>query len=241
MKNILLGTVALVALGLTQASAADLAPRYTKAPPMIAAVYDWTGFYIGVNGGGGWGRDRFSTTTGAVDVNTSGGLAGGQVGYNWQTGAWVLGLEADGDWANIKGTSTCAAGLFVCSSNARTLASFRGRIGYAVNNVLFYGTGGAGYGNIRETAASIATGLPAVGASGVFNSDRWGYAAGAGIEWGFTPNWSAKVEYMHYGLGSDTAPATTLHPTLNVTNRVDIDTVKVGVNYRWGGPAIAKY
>ncbi|MBS0529365.1 MAG: porin family protein [Proteobacteria bacterium] len=241
MKKILLGTVALAALGLAQASAADLAPRYTKAAPMMAAVYDWTGFYIGANGGGGWGRDRFSTTGGSVGINTSGGFAGGQIGYNWQTGAWVLGLEADGDWADIKGTTGCAAGLFVCSSDARALASFRGRVGYAVNNVLFYGTGGAGYANVHNTALSLAAGVPAVGATGAFNSDRWGYAAGAGIEWGFSPNWSAKVEYMHYGLGSETAPAGTLNPALNVTSRVDIDTVKVGVNYRWGGPVIARY
>lgn len=242
MKKILLGTVALVALGLAPASAADLAARhYTKAPPMVAAIYDWTGFYIGVNGGGGWGRDRFSTTTGAVDVNTSGGFAGGQIGYNWQTGAWVLGVEADGDWADIKGTASCAAGLVVCSSDARTLASFRGRVGYAVNNVLFYGTGGAAYGDVHNTTTGIATGLPPAGATGAYSSDRWGYAAGAGIEWGFAPNWSAKVEYMHYGLGSATAPAGTLHPTLDVSNRVDVDTVKVGVNYRWGGPVVARY
>ena len=78
------------------------------------------------------------------------------------------------------------------------------------------------------------------GATGLHSSDRWGYAAGAGIEWGFSPNWTAKVEYMHYGLGSETAPAGTLD-VVPTSSRLDVDTVKVGVNYRWGGPAVAKY
>jgi len=239
MKKILLGTVAVFALGVTSASAADLAARpYTKAPPMMAAIYDWTGFYIGANGGGGWGRDRLSQATGVLNIDPSGGFAGGQIGYNWQNGAWVLGVEADGDWADINGSSACGVG-FACSSKTNALASFRGRIGYAVNNVLFYGTGGAGYASTRDSILTAA-GAPVAGATGVFNSDRWGYAAGAGIEWGFNPNWTAKVEYMHYGLGTETAPAGTID-VVPTNSRLNVDTVKVGVNYRWGGPAIAKY
>jgi len=240
MKTTVLGTIALVALGTASVSAADLAARpYTKAPPMVAAIYDWTGFYIGVNGGGGWGRDRISQAAGAANTNPSGGFAGGQIGYNWQNGAWLLGIEADGDWADIGGSSACNAG-FVCSSKTDALASFRGRVGYAVQNVLFYGTGGAGYVAGRNTLLGSATGAPAAGATGLHRSDRWGYAVGAGIEWGITPDWSAKLEYMHYGFGSETAPAGTLD-VVPTTSRLDIDTVKVGVNYRWGGPAVAKY
>lgn len=240
MKKILLGTIALIALGAAPASAADLAARhYTKAPSMVAAVYDWTGFYIGANGGGGWGRDRISQAAGAINVDPSGGFAGGQVGYNWQRGAWVLGVEADGDWADINGNSACGVG-FVCSSKTDALASFRGRVGYAVDNILFYGTGGAGYASTRNSVLSAAAGTPVAGATGLHSSDRWGYAAGAGIEWGFSPNWTAKVEYMHYGLGSETAPAGTLD-VVPTSSRLDVDTVKVGVNYRWGGPPIAKY
>jgi outer membrane immunogenic protein len=241
MKKFLLGTAALLALA-SQASAADLAARpYTKAPPMVAAIYDWTGFYIGASGGYGWGRSReqFALTPGIpTNFNVDGGLAGGQIGYNWQTGAWVFGVEADGHWANLRGSTACPNPAFLCSANTRTLASFRGRLGYATGSWLFYGTGGLGYANTRYTA--LTGGVPGAGTTGVFTADRWGYAAGAGIEWGFTPNWTAKVEYMHYGFDSATAPAGTLGAgTASV--RPDIDTVKVGVNYRWGGPVVARY
>lgn len=229
------------------ASAADLAARpYTKAPPPVAAVYNWTGFYVGVNGGGGWGRTDWTFTAVGTTANhdTSGGLAGGQIGYNWQMGGpWVFGVEADGDWANIKGSTPCPNPAFNCSSNVRDLASFRARLGYAAGPVLFYGTGGVGYANARYSALTVAGGLPAVGSTGFFNDDRWGYAAGAGIEWGFAPSWSAKLEYMHYGFGTDTAAPTTLSTLSPSALRLNIDTVKAGVNYHfnWGGPVVAKY
>src|SRR6185312_13208640 len=116
MNKILLGAAALVAaLGVAApVSAADLPARtYTKAPAMIAAIYDWSGFYIGINGGGGSARNCWNITNiaGAVVPSTSegchnstGGLVGGQLGYRWQTGAWVFGVEAQGDWADFKGS-----------------------------------------------------------------------------------------------------------------------------------------
>src|SRR5712671_7694058 len=115
MKKFLLGAVALAALGLAApASAADLAARpYTKAPPMVAAIYDWSGFYIGVNGGGGWSRKCWDNTVflGVPTVpsfaegchDASGGTAGGQIGYRWQSASWVFGIEAQGNWADLKG------------------------------------------------------------------------------------------------------------------------------------------
>src|SRR5580692_5528299 len=109
MKKFLLGTVGLIALA-APASAADLAPRpYTKAPPpMISPVYDWSGFYIGINGGWGQNRDcRSGVLTGADfgchDAN--GGTAGGQIGYRWQSGGWVFGLEGQGNWADFSGSN----------------------------------------------------------------------------------------------------------------------------------------
>jgi outer membrane immunogenic protein len=211
------------------------------------AVYNWTGFYIGVNGGGGWGQTNwFFQPPAATFANhsTSGGLAGGQVGYHWQTGSWVFGVEADGDWANIKGSTLCPNAAFTCTSNTRDLASFRGRVGYAAGPVLFYGTGGLGYANTAYTSFLTGTSTTGnAGFTGMYNTDRWGYAAGAGIEWGFAPNWSAKVEYMHYGFDGVTAPAGTLAAAFNSSLGLNIDTVKVGVNYRfgWGGPVVAKY
>lgn len=243
MKRFLLATVASAVLfSATSASAADLAPRpYTKAPPpMVASIYDWTGFYIGASGGYGWGRTRwqFALTPGVnTNHNADGGFAGGQVGYNWQSGAWVFGFEGDAHWADIEGSTLCPNPAFVCGTDVRTLATIRGRIGYAAGPVLFYGTGGGAYADTRYSA--LIGGVPGGATSGFYNTDRWGYAAGAGIEWGFAPNWSAKVEYMHYGFDGVTSPAGTVGGgTADINTR--LDTVKVGVNYRWGGP-VARY
>ena len=222
------------------ASAADLAARpYTKAPPpVLAPIYNWTGFYIGLSAGGGWGRTdwQYNTIlTPSTNHDISGWLAGGQVGYNWQAGSWVFGLEADGHWADINGSTLCPNPAFVCASKVDTLASFRGRLGYAAGPVLFYGTGGAGYAHEKFSATTPG------GPNFFYGTDRWGYAAGAGIEWGFAPNWSAKVEYMHYGFDRWTAPVGALSAVTTTDLRLNIDTVKVGVNYRFGGPIVAKY
>ena len=110
MKKFLLGTVGLLALGMAApATAADLAARpYTKAPPpMVAPIYDWTGFYIGANGGWGQSRncldfvERLALTFADGCRERSGGLVGGQIGYRWQASQWVFGLEAQGDWADL--------------------------------------------------------------------------------------------------------------------------------------------
>src|ERR1700722_4667740 len=133
MKKLLVAAVGLLALA-SPALAAGMATVYTKAPPPPpVAIYNWTGFYIGVNGGGGWGRTDwdFSPANTFANHDISGGFGGGQIGYNWQAGAWVFGLEADGDWANISGSTSCPNRNFTCSSDVRDLASFRGRIGYA--------------------------------------------------------------------------------------------------------------
>jgi outer membrane immunogenic protein len=227
----------------TSASAADLPARiYTKAPVVVAEpIYNWTGFYIGANGGYGWGNTNEFPTVSAntTSFGTSGGLAGGQIGYNWQMGSWVFGLEADGDWANINGSAPCPNPAFTCGSNTRDLASFRGRIGWAVGPALFYGTGGLGYANTHYT--TLLAGVPAAGSTGVFDTDRWGYAVGVGLEYGFTPNWSAKLEYMHYGFDSVNSAIGSLALLQPVSLSLRIDTVKVGINYRWGGPIVAKY
>src|SRR5438034_6376513 len=154
MKKFLLGTVGLVALGLAApASAADLAARPYRAapPPMLAAVYDWSGFYIGANGG--WGSSRkcwdavtaagvFSFAEGCHDA--TGGTAGGQIGYRWQAGTWVFGVEAQGNWADLKGSNiSLVAPAIRNESRVDAFGLFTGQIGYAANNVLFYAKGGA--------------------------------------------------------------------------------------------------
>jgi outer membrane immunogenic protein len=127
-------------LAINPAAAADLAARpYTKAPATAVAVYNWTGFYLGANAGYGWGHsDEFAAVFGTrANFDISGGLAGGQVGYNWQAGAWVFGVEVDGDWADIDGAVRCPNPAFSCTAKVRDLASFRGRVGWATGGLIF--------------------------------------------------------------------------------------------------------
>jgi outer membrane immunogenic protein len=159
MKKFLLGTIGLVAMGVVPAVAADLparAPVYTKAP-VLAPMYDWSGFYIAVNAGGGWSHKCWDITN-ILGVtlpvvsdccqSPSGGLAGGQIGYHWQRASWVFGLEAAGEWANLKGSSASPllAGTILNVTNQckiNGLGFFSGQVGYDWNNLLWYVKGGA--------------------------------------------------------------------------------------------------
>ncbi len=254
MKKILLGAAGLfAALSLSApASAADLpAAPYTKAPAMIPAIYDWSGFYIGLNGGGGSARKCWDINNNlAVPVapvfregchDATGGLAGGQIGYRWQSAAWVFGVEAQGDWANLKG-SNASAFFGVPTTNQTKVDAFglfTGQVGYAWNNVLWYVKGGAAVTDDRYkgfTAAGIAFDTA--------NDTRWGGTVGTGIEFSFAPSWSVAFEYDHLFMGSHNVNLTLvgtsiLSRTDNIKQDVDIGSVRV--NYRWGGPVIAKY
>jgi outer membrane immunogenic protein len=258
MKKFLLGTVGVVALGMAApASAADLAARpYTKAPPMVAAIYDWSGFYIGANGG--WGTSRK-----CWDINNdlgiavspafregchdaTGGVAGGQIGYRWQSSAWVFGLEAQGDWADLRGSN---ASLFlgpvdvgIAATNRSKIDAFglfTGQVGYAWNNVLWYVKGGAAVTDDKYNGFATATGITFDRAK----ETRWGGTVGTGLEYGFAPNWSAAVEYDHLFMGNRNVNLTALDGTFSRTDNIrqNVDLVTVRVNYRWGGPVIAKY
>jgi outer membrane immunogenic protein len=192
MRRILLASAAAAAvLASMAANAADLSPvpspMVTKAPPFVGAAYNWSGFYVGVNGGGGWGSSR-SDLTGRF--GTSGGLAGGTVGYNAQVGRWVLGLEGDIDWSNINGNTSlgCAAG---CSVQNNWLSTVRGRVGYAFGSWLPYVTGGLAVGDVNASAAGFAG----------MDSTQVGWTAGAGVEYALGGNWTAKLEYLRVNLG----------------------------------------
>ncbi len=254
MKKFLLGTVALIALA-APAAAADLAARpYTKAaPPMIAAIYDWSGFYIGANGG--WGSSRkcwdFVTPAGAFIAaegchDATGGTAGGQIGYRWQASSWVFGLEAQGNWADFRGSNVSVFDPTLRNdSRIDAFGLFTGQVGWAANNVLFYIKGGAAVTADRFRVRLAAT---QVEVANTGDDARWGGTVGVGIEYGFAPNWSAAVEYDHLFLQDRTINffnngvvgiATT--PFGNDRIRQDVDLVTVRVNYRWGGPIISKY
>jgi outer membrane immunogenic protein len=251
MKKFLLGAVGFVALVLTApASAADLAARpYTKAPPMIAAIYDWSGFYIGANGG--WGSSR-NCWNDAVDGATgllvgsegchdaTGGVAGGQIGYRWQSAGWVFGVEAQGDWADLRGSNASLA--FPGQTNRSKIDAFglfTGQVGYAWNNALLYVKGGAAVTDNKYSSFFTAGGV-------VFNQTteaRWGGTAGVGLEYGFAPNWSVGIEYNHLFMGRSnvTFPVSAIAVTRsdNIGEGVDMGTVRL--NYRFGGPVVARY
>jgi outer membrane immunogenic protein len=246
MKNFLLATVGLVALGVAApASAADLAARpYTKAPPMVAAIYDWSGFYIGANGGWGsshncWDVVPVATAEGCRDA--TGGVAGGQIGYRWQTSGWVFGIEAQGDWADLRGSN---ASLFFAGQTNRSkidaFGLFTGQVGYAWNNALLYVKGGAALTDSRFTTIDTATGILT---SSTGDNTRWGGTVGVGIEYAFAPNWSVGVEYDHLFMQDKTLNFTTPAGVLFRTDRIrqDVDLVTARVNFRFGGPVIARY
>ena len=249
MKKLLLGIVGAIALA-APASAADLAARpYTKAPAMIAAVYDWSGFYIGANGGWGtshkcWdGYDQAGVFQGREGCHdASGGIAGGQLGYRWQAGAWVFGVEGQGDWADLKGRNISqVVPAFTNESKIGAFGLLTGQIGYAANNVLLYVKGGAAVTDDRFRSFVTATNA----LIGTTTSDtRWGGTVGAGLEFGFSPNWSAAIEYDHLFMGNRTYTFTNINTgAFFATDRIkqDVDMVTVRVNYRWGGPVVAKY
>jgi outer membrane immunogenic protein len=252
----------LVVLGAAPAFAADLPARvYTKAPPVVAPIYNWSGFYIGLNGGGAsshncWDLNNIggvgaipSTAEGCHDA--TGGLVGGQIGYRWQATNWVFGLEAQGDWADLKGSNTsspAALAPFINQTKIDAIGLFTGQVGYAWNNVLWYVKGGAAvtdskYNGITPFAAG---GVPAGGAFDEATETRWGGAVGTGIEFGFAPGWSVALEYDHLFMGrhdvnlfSTPAAGGGFDRTDSIKQDVDMGTVRI--NYTFGGPAVARY
>jgi outer membrane immunogenic protein len=248
MKKFLVGAVGLVALSMAApASAADLAARpYTKAPPMIAQIYDWSGFYIGANGGWGSSRKCWDSVVGGVFAGSegchdaTGGVAGGQVGYRWQTGGWVFGVEGQGNWADLRGSNTSSIFGDTNRSRIDAFGLLTGQVGYAWNNALLYVKGGAAVTNDRFDIRTPA-GDALLASTG--DQTRWGGTVGAGLEYGFAPNWSAAIEYDHLFMGNKTATFTDPTGAFFATDRIkqDVDLVTARVNYRWGGPVIPKY
>jgi len=274
----------------TSALAADMAPRYTKAPVAVAIVYDWTGFYIGGNVGYSWGRaSTDGTLSGTQNVsvfrtagptlissvnsvlanvpltgraNVNGFIGGGQAGYNWQREKWVFGLESDIQYSDERGTGEvclvagCAIGTGVLTANYRLdwFGTLRGRVGFLpTERLMLYATGGLAYGHLSASA-------PAVPLN--WGSTRAGWTVGAGAEAAIDRNWSVKLEYLYMdlgnigssgatgaavavnqpntpGIGFNTVTTTTL--TSAFSTRFTDHIVRVGVNYRFGGPVVAKY
>ena len=253
MKKFLLGTVGLMALGMAApAVAADMAVKAAPVP-YIAPMYNWSGFYIGVNGGWGSSRNRYEWTGPGVfalgyGADATGGTIGGQIGYNWQAGSWVFGVEAQYNWADLNKAFYGPVGTWSVGTKVDALGFFTGRVGYAANNALFYVKGGAAVANNDRWAAW--NGVNFASAS----NTRWGGTVGVGLEYGFTPNWSFGVEYMHAWLGNnDYAWHSTNFVGVNGWNNLhasqDVDVVTLRLNYRFGvgkgpvgkNPVVARY
>ena len=250
MKKVLLAAAGLVGLSIAPALAADLPARtYTKAPAVVAPIYNWGGFYIGVNGGGGSSHKCWDLVAigGVGPIPTvaegchdaTGGLVGGQVGYRWQASNWVFGLEAQGDWANLKGSNASAPAAFapvVNQTKIDAIGLFTGQVGYAWNNVLAYVKGGA------AVTSDKYNGLLGVAVFDSATETRWGGVVGAGIEVGFAPGWSVAVEYDHLFMGNRNISFNAFG-VLDRTDRIrqDVDMGTVRVNYTFGGPVVARY
>lgn len=215
----------LLAAGMASPSFASDLPRPAYKAPMYVAPFNWSGFYVGINGGYGFGKSNWQVTglpisTGDFDVK--GAVVGGTLGYNLQTGVWVWGIEGDFDYSWIKGTNTTACGPPGCETQNNWLGTGRLRVGYAWDRWLPYVTGGAAFGNIK---------LGGFGA-GNQTSTKVGWTAGAGVEWAFLGAWSAKLEYLYVDLGS-------AHCAGAICGGADVDGSfktnlgRVGVNYRF--------
>lgn len=273
MKKLLSGT--LVAFGLTipgMAIAADLgAPPVYKAPPAIAPVYSWTGFYIGANAGYGWNQNDGSAfcvnPVGAFNgpgcdsipgsqIDSKGFIGGGQIGYNWQVSPnWLLGLEADFQGSDIKGSlnfpgpipiipSGAIAGTYAASEDIDWFGTVRARAGLTFDRVLVYGTGGLAYGKVDVSQALV---FPAESYSSSASVTKTGWTAGGGIEWAFANNWSARLEYLYYDLGTVTSSATGAPTNTGFLVGKDFDVrgsiARAAINYKfdWGAPVVSRY
>ena len=232
------------------AYAADMPARMPAKAPIMPPIYNWTGFYVGLNAGGSWGRQDHavvSATTGVAVLSNSdridGFVGGGQIGYNWQVNQWVFGLEADfqgsaqkGDGsffvAPIVGAAAVPGLSATYSDKLEWFGTARARVGWAFDRWMPYVTGGwaFGHGKLEGTAVSVAT--------VAFNAgkDYSGWTVGGGVEWAFLNNWSAKVEYLYIDFGNvgpmafaGTAPITLVTGSSRLTDNI----VRVGFNYHF--------
>jgi outer membrane immunogenic protein len=208
MKKLSLGTAAFAAvIAANAAFAADLPARPAyKAPIMAPVAFSWTGCYIGADVGYAWGRDRDTETfNGAVtrfspgsDATPNGVKAGGYVGCNWQVqGPFVLGLEGDGEWSNLTGSTNFANTADFYETRIQGQGSVRGRIGYAVDRVLFYATGGVAFAGVTEHDVA-----PGAGLFEDHSTTRVGWTVGAGVDYAFTNNLIGRVEYRYADFGT---------------------------------------
>lgn len=277
MKRSLLAA-ALLAAVTAPAVAADIPMKARPAPVMVEA-WNWNGFYLGGNAGYSWGRSRttvdyFNAATGAAivppagsvtsaDFKLNGAIAGGQIGYNWQSGSWLLGLEADAQWSGEKGSGAflCAAGALApgaclpgltfvppglvgttvtLNQQIEWFGTFRARGGVLVApSILFYVTGGLAYGSVKSDGVLGAVAANGAALVAAFSSKgtNLGWTVGGGVEAHLGGNWTAKAEYLYMDLGTfNSTVAINVVPTTigaNISSRVTDHVARVGINYHF--------
>jgi outer membrane immunogenic protein len=225
MKRILLSTVALTMVT-GAASAADLSVRARpanvyKAAPMVSPVATWTGCYIGAHGGFGWGEKKFDD---GDSLDLDGALAGGQIGCDWQYDSnWVFGIAASGSWSDVNGNDNDEF-----SAKAQWFATATARLGYSFGQSLLYVKGGAAWVEDKYN----------------FDGDdqkqnRFGWTVGAGLEYMFAPNWSMFAEYNYMDFGNKNVSFFSGENDFDIKQTMHV--VKAGINYRFGGPVVARY
>ncbi len=244
MKHVLFAAIGILAFGASAACAADMGPPVYKGsyppPPPPPPLYSWTGFYVGANGGFGGNNFNYSSTIAGVpgnaSLNSSGFLGGGQAGFNWQVAPlWVIGVETDFDGTDI--SSNASASTPLASANVGTkidwFGTVRGRAGFLVTPVvLLYGTGGWAYGHTTSSASATALGATASVSSG---NEQNGWTAGGGLEYAINPWLSFKTEYLYVNLGSANLGGTLGGVPLLLSEKTTAQTVKAGLNFKFGG------
>jgi outer membrane immunogenic protein len=219
----------LAVLMATPVLAADMAMKAPPPAPVADPSVNWTGFYLGGNAGGAWATTSdnnafFVASTG--DFHISGAVGGAQVGYNWQTSQWVLGLESDYDFSSVKGsTSSGLCTGVVCTIENTWVGTTRGRVGYAYGSWLPYVTGGVAYGNvhIQDSAGAVHAG-----------TTRTGWTGGGGVEYALNKNWSVRAEYLYIDLGSGGVPCATAAGSCGMSTQTFTESVvRGGINFRF--------
>ena len=244
-KMLLVGAIGAVSLGFSaSAFAADMPAKAYPTDP----AFNWTGFYIGGNVGGGssvkrWADFDFTTTTFFDEGRHSatGPMAGGQIGYRWQSASWVFGVEAQYNWANLRGDNV-SIDSFDDTNHTRidSIGLFTAQLGYTVYDTLLYVKGGAMVVTDHYTVTDLTTGI----LEGTKNETRWGATAGVGVEYAFSQNWTAGIEYNHGFLGTRTMDITdVIAGGVFERERIrqDLDMVTLRLNYKFGGPVVARY
>ena len=222
MRKVIMACMGILALSASTTFAADL--RMPTKGPAFIPTYNWTGFYVGLNGGYGWGTSNWSNavaTTG--DFNINGALIGGTLGYNMQFGSFVAGLEGDLDWSTIKGSSSapvCLPGT--CDTKNSWLATGRVRLGYAFDRWLPFVTGGVACGDVQASTPL-----------GTDKKTTFGWTVGGGLEAALWSSWTWKVEYLYVVLGKGQCTAACGNPPSAVDVDFKANIIRAGLNYRF--------